>query len=256
MWFLRRRVTINSGRSIRRHIVFSVQDATSVKTWRMSIWSPGTWTPWGEKMIYIILQWATVKQYSHVNAHTHRIHLTAVSPLSFCSPGSSSQKKILMMPWPSLSPVRRPSWRHNTHRHLWPRSSLKTWIWGFHSPLIRMVNFQGPALLWWGISVDVSLVKIENLTSPHGNTFPFPTGPTVKQAPILKYDRWCQWSGPGSSSYGRLRTNPQIFLSLFLISSLFMLLPEYWQKSSQCFQLLCCFSQHIFNSCLNLLLSC
>lgn len=79
-----------------------------------------------ENNIYIIHQWATVKHYSHMIAQKHRYHLTTVSYLSFSSPGSSSQKKILMMPWSRLSPVHPLSWRHNTHRHLLPRSSLKT----------------------------------------------------------------------------------------------------------------------------------
>lgn len=48
-----------------------------------------------------------------------------VSPCCPCSPGSSSQKRILTTAWPSLSPAPPPPWHHNTRRHPSPRSSLK-----------------------------------------------------------------------------------------------------------------------------------
>lgn len=95
--------------------------------WRLGEWAHGAPGPGHREIKYYLHHTsATVKQYSHMIAQKYWCHLIAVSHLSFCSPGSSSQKKILMMLWPSLSPVHPPSWRHNTHRHLLPRSSLKT----------------------------------------------------------------------------------------------------------------------------------
>lgn len=96
--------------------------------WRLGEWAhgaPGS----GHRERKKYLHHTSMSHSEAVFAHgctEARSHLTAVSHLSFCSPGSSSQKKILAMPWPSLSPVHPPSWRHNTHRLLLPRSSLKT----------------------------------------------------------------------------------------------------------------------------------
>lgn len=84
----------------------------------------------------------------------------------------------------------------------------------------------------WCLVVKIKFTSLQHFLYP---------GPAVKQTPILKYDRWCQWSGPGSSSYGRfIRTISCLFLSLFLISSLFVLLPTFLPKKirRQCFQLL------------------
>lgn len=68
MWSPRQRMTINSSRSIKKHTAFSVQGATSVKTWRMSTWSPGTWTTW-EKIIFT----SPYKQPQGCTIHT-RLH--------------------------------------------------------------------------------------------------------------------------------------------------------------------------------------
>lgn len=79
-----------------------------------------------ENNIYLTIQRAIGMHYSHTIARKHHYRLIAVSHLCICSPGSWSQKRILMRPWPSLSPVHPPSWRRNIHIHLLPRSSLKT----------------------------------------------------------------------------------------------------------------------------------
>lgn len=56
-----------------------------------------------------------------------------------------------------------------------------------------MISRQSFVTFWWqaaeGIKVPAS--------------FYLPTDAAVKPTPFLQYDRWCQWSGPGSSSsYG------------------------------------------------------
>lgn len=49
MWFPRRRATISNGRSTKRRTASSAHAATSVRTWRTSTWSRGTWIMWVEK---------------------------------------------------------------------------------------------------------------------------------------------------------------------------------------------------------------
>lgn len=128
MWFLKRRVTISSGKSIRKHTAFSVRDATSVKTWRMSTWSPESWTMWEREKEHTNMHSILLLSHSSLKRKTFSTHafLMAVSPCCSCSPGSSSQKRILMTAWPSLYLGHPPLWRHNTRQHPSPRSSLKT----------------------------------------------------------------------------------------------------------------------------------
>lgn len=85
MWFLRRRATISSGRSIRKRTVFSARGATSARTWRMSTWSLGTWIMWERRVHKMI----TATVISRETLHTHFKRslyccLMAVSPCCCC----------------------------------------------------------------------------------------------------------------------------------------------------------------------------
>lgn len=93
----------------------------------------------------------------------------------------------------------------------------------------------------WCLVLKIKFTSLQHFLYP---------GPAVKQTPILKYDRWCQWSGPGSSSYGRfIRTISSLFLSLFLIASV-CVAPNIsaWKNKKAAFSAAYSLSQHIFYS--------
>lgn len=154
MWFLRRRATISSGRSIRKRTVFSARGATSARTWRMSTWSPGTWIMWGRRVHEMITSSSLKRNTSHALQEKPLLLFDGcVSLLLLFSPGSSSQRRIRMTAWPSLCRARPLSCRRSCPRHLSPRSFQMIWIWGCRSLPIPTVKCRGPALLWWDFQI-------------------------------------------------------------------------------------------------------
>lgn len=156
MWFPRRRATISSGRSTRRRIVFSAHAVTSVRTWRMSTWSRGTWITWVESTSNnssrLYLKSGTWPALSRTIRHSNG---RFPSSSRLFSPGSSSQRRTPMTAWPSHYRGRPPSWRRHClrHRRPSPKSLQTTWIWGCRWLRMLMAKFRGRALLWWGSGI-------------------------------------------------------------------------------------------------------
>lgn len=156
MWFPRRRATISNGRSTRRRTASSGHAATSVRTWRTSTWSQGTWIMWVERSAicscccYLKRRtWLALQQKLR---SFRRSNGRCSPPLPLFSHGSSSQRRTPTTAWPSRCQGRPPSWRRCSRRHrpLSPRSFQTTWTWGCRSLRMLTVKSRDPALHWWG----------------------------------------------------------------------------------------------------------